>query len=77
MVIDTSTSTSVCVCVCACVYVRSHAESLLYGTVHDVVEAHATALNCLGMLSTHVARTNNHETFQPRGSLSVAKLFCD
>ena len=39
---------------------------------NDVVEAHATALNCtVTFLSIHVAKTDFSETFRPRGSSSV------
>ena len=46
----------------------------------DVVEAHATALNWTGtLLSNHICNkgntVNSSETFQPWGSLSVAKQF--
>ena len=38
----------------------------------DVVEAHATVLNCtVTFLSIHVAKTDFSETFRPRGSSSV------
>ena len=47
---------------------------------NDVVEAHATALNWTGtLLSNHTCNkgntVNSSETFQPWGSLSVAKQF--
>ena len=46
----------------------------------DVVEAHATALNWTGtLLNNHIRNkgntVNSSETFQPWGSLSVAKQF--
>ena len=53
-------------------YMMSNKKLYCNNIHNDVVEDHATALNCtITFLSIHVAKTDFSETFRPRGSSSV------